>query len=259
MNDPARVCQQLVTGLAPLFQCSVHNSYVRIRTPFLYPDGDILDLYVVEQDGNWLITDLGETLRWLKLHTTSPRLTSRQMILVDDACQTHGVEFLRGQIEARCPHGEALADAVFRVAQAAMRIADLWHTFRLRIMPSFAEEVADFLQQHNLSFERNHREVGKSGREWQIDFLVHGGTSRSLVELLTTENRATARRLVEHVLALWFDLQNLRQKPLQYQFVSLFDDTSDVWAEEDFRLLEQISTIQRWSDPEGFLETLRAA
>jgi hypothetical protein len=42
------------------------------------------------------------------------------------------------------------------------------------------------------------------------------------------------------------------------QFVSLFDDTMDVWSDQDFNLLKDLSVITRWSQPDGFIEALAA-
>jgi hypothetical protein len=41
--------------------------------------------------------------------------------------------------------------------------------------------------------------------------------------------------------------------------LSLFDDTADVWAEEDFRLVESISDVSRWSRPDELVELLEQA
>jgi len=41
--------------------------------------------------------------------------------------------------------------------------------------------------------------------------------------------------------------------------VSLFDDTVDVWAGEDFRLVEGLSTVTRWSRPDEFASVLLEA
>jgi hypothetical protein len=50
-----------------------------------------------------------------------------------------------------------------------------------------------------------------------------------------------------------------RVGPEALRFISLFDDTSDVWTEEDFRLVEDLSTVTRWSRPDEFEGELRAA
>ncbi|GBD36638.1 hypothetical protein HRbin36_01763 [bacterium HR36] len=259
MSSTAEVCEQLVSGLGPLFQCAPHGDYIRIRTPFLYPDGDIIDVFCRREGNVWLISDLGETLRWLRMQTTSKYRSKKQEILMQEACLTHGVELQRGALLARCREGESFADSVLRVAQAALRVSDLWFNSRTRATALFQDEVEDFLRESGFSYQRDYQAVGRSGRSWQVDFYVRATNRSSLVESLSTGNRAMAQRLVEHVVALWHDLSYLGVGPEALQFVSLFDDTEDIWAEEHFRQLESLSRVARWSNSEEFLQILQAA
>jgi hypothetical protein len=59
-------------------------------------------------------------------------------------------------------------------------------------------------------------------------------------------------------MAVWYDLNHLKigQEPLE--FISLFDDTLDVWRPEEFRLVEEFSTVARWSAPEEFYSLVAA-
>lgn len=75
---------------------------------------------------------------------------------------------------------------------------------------------------------------------------------------MSTGSRAAARGVAEHVLAAWFDLSHLQVGPEALRFVSLFDDTLDVWTPEDFRLVEPLSEVTRWSRPDEFAEKLAA-
>jgi hypothetical protein len=65
--------------------------------------------------------------------------------------------------------------------------------------------------------------------------------------------------VAEHVLAAWYDLSHLAAGPEALRFVSLFDDTADVWTPEDFRLVEPLSTVTRWSQPDEFAWVLAEA
>ena len=76
--------------------------------------------------------------------------------------------------------------------------------------------------------------------------------------VLSTGSRAAARNVAEHVLAAWYDLNHLKVGPEGVQFVSLFDDTMDVWSAEDFNLVRDLSQISRWSQPEEFADLLVA-
>jgi hypothetical protein len=60
------------------------------------------------------------------------------------------------------------------------------------------------------------------------------------------------------VLAAWYNLSHLQMRPEAVRFVSLFDDTLDVWSPEDFRLVEELSEVSRWSRPDELAEKLAA-
>lgn len=74
-----------------------------------------------------------------------------------------------------------------------------------------------------------------------------------------TGSRAAARRVTEHVLADCVDLQHLKLSAVHIEFISLFDDTQDVWSDEDYRLLEPVSDIALWSRPDELERLLGAA
>lgn len=253
------ICEEFTAGLNGLFTCSQHGEYQRIRTPYLYPDGDHIDLFCKVQGNVVVVSDLGETTRWLRMQTASPKRSPKQQALIEDACLTHGVEFYRGMLMARCGPEDQLAPVVFRVAQAALRVSDLWFTFRTRSIESVADEVADFLTERDLPFQRGEKLAGRSGRVWSPDFHVRAPTRSSLVYVLSTGSKSAARPIVHQVHTAWYDLNHLAVGPEALQFVSLFDDTVDVWSDEDFRLAEQLSTIARWSQPDEFASILQPA
>jgi hypothetical protein len=258
VTNPA-VCEVLKANLGELFTCFEQGAYQRIRTPYLYPDGDNIDLFCKTQNDAVSVSDLGETTRWLRMQSVSPRRSSKQRQLIEDICLTHGVEFYKGMFQARYRPDESLAMVVIRVAQAALRASDLWFTFRTRAVEAITDEVADFLVERQLSFERSEKLVGRSGRSWNVDFHVRVPERSSLVYVLSTGNRSAARSVTEHVLAAWYDLNHLVVGPEALHFVSLFDDTADVWSKEDYKLVEDLSTVARWSRPVEFVIILSEA
>ena len=257
--DARHLCQDLQRNLGALFTCSEHGDYERIRTPYLYPDGDIIDLFCKVDGDTVTVSDLAETSGWLRMQSAALRRSPKHKRLIEDACVTHGLEFYRGMLQARCRHGDDLAEVVTRVAQGALRVSDLWFTFRTQAIQSIADEVADFLTERELGFERDESLAGRSGRGWKVDFHVRTERRSSLVQVLSTGNRAAAHRVSEHVLAAWHDLNHLAAGREALAFVSLFDDTADVWGDEDFRLVEPLSTVSRWSRPDEFAAVLSEA
>ena len=208
--DGSRTCQELQWEIGALFTCSEHGDHQRIRTPYLYPDGDNIDLFCKVVDDVVTVSDLADTTGWLRM-------------------------------------------------QAALRVSDLWFTFRTQAVQSITDKVTDFLTEREFGFDRAERLAGRSGRGWTVYFHVRTERRSSLVLVLSTGNRAAAHRVAEHVLAAWHDLNHLAAGPEALTFISLFDDTADVCADEDFRLVEPLSMVSRWSRPDEFSAVLREA
>lgn len=251
-------CKQIEENIGELFTCSELNGYIRIRTPYLYPDGDVIDLFLSEKNGSHTLTDLGETLGWLKTQSLAPKRSPKQRQLIADVCLTHGVELFRGMLVVRLNTPNDLAAALTRLSQAALRVADLWFTFRNRAVESITDEVADMLTERGIIFDRGERLLGRSGRSYTVDFHTRHVRKSSLVYVLSTGSRAAARGVAEHVLAVWWELHHLKMGPEGLNFISLFDDTLDIWSQEDFKLVSDFSDLALWSKPDEFLEKLAA-
>src|ERR1700719_3144112 len=133
------LCEEMAQSVGELFSCSHTDEHVRIRTPYLYPDGDVIDLFAKKRDSVLTLTDFGETLRWLRMQTVSPRKSPKQKELIEDVCLTLGVELFRGMLMVRVRPGDKIGSAVMRLSQAAIRIADLWFTFRTRAVETITD------------------------------------------------------------------------------------------------------------------------
>ncbi len=249
----------LQQGLGAMFDVAPKGNLARIRTPFWYPDGGVVDVFVKKYGDNFTLTDLGEALGWLRMQTPAVRRSPRQQKLIQDICVTQGVELFKGQLMLRCNKPARFSKAVIQLGQAIVRVADLWFTTRTRAIESMTDEVSDLLQERTIPFERGVKLSGRSGRDWMVDFQTRTPEQSALVFVLASGSRAAARRVSEHVVAAWHDLSQLRVGAQSTRFVSLFDDTSDVWADEDFNLVESVSDVCRWSRPDEFEQSLRQA
>ena len=248
--NPLEICVFLGESLPPLFECSpAPLEGVRVRTPMMYPDGGIVDVFVLERDDGYSVTDFGEALGWLYLQSVSRNRTRRQQLLIEDVCQTLSVELFRGQLILRNARTDELGDAVIRMAQAVVRVSDIWFTMRSQSLQTTSDEVEEWLGEKRIPYERGVRQQGRSSKDWTIDFRTR--TERtSLIFLLGTGTRGAVSRITEHVLAGCVDLSYLKSTHPNLTFVSLFDDTQDVWRDQDFRLVEDHSEVAYWSRPD---------
>lgn len=95
-------------------QSKTNFGYTRIRTPFTYLDGTVIDLfYKVNKDGTVLLSDLGETLRWMSSINTNP---------VHTLSEAFGVELNQTsyQVETTLDNME---NAVISFSQTLIRIS----------------------------------------------------------------------------------------------------------------------------------------
>ncbi len=249
-------CEEINRTIGALYTCVEVNEFVRIRTPYLYPDGDVIDLFLKPQEDVATLTDLGESLRWLRMQTATLRRSQKQNRLIEDICLNHGVELYRGMLTLRVQDSVNLAQAVTRLAQAALRTADLWFILRSRSFESVTDEVEEFLKDSKIPYDRGEDLIGRSGRKRSIDFHTRLSRKSSLIKVLSTGNRSSARSLSDRAFASWADLSHYKVGSQALQFISLFDDTQDVWSEEDFALVRDVSTIKFWSRPDEFKKTL---
>ncbi|PZV21445.1 MAG: hypothetical protein DCF21_02365 [Leptolyngbya sp.] len=252
-------CQRIADTLGDLFTCEEVNGFTRIRTPYLYPDGDVIDLFYRVSQDRPIVTDLGETLRWLLSQTTSEFLSKKQEQAIQDILLTHDVELYRGSLVVRVGATESLASATMRLAQATIAVSNLWFLSRTRVASSLEDEIAELLQEKKVRFEANEKLGGRSGRTWRIAFHTWHPDHSSLVQVLSTGSRAAANTKANNVVAAWVDLSQLKVGTQPLRFISLFDDTLDVWNVETIRQLEELSDIAYWSEPNRFVEMLTSA
>src|SRR5690606_34518814 len=125
-----------------------------------------------------------------------------------------------------------------RLSQAALRISDLWFTLRNQAFESIADEVQEYLLENRIPHERNFKIIGRSTRTWNIDFYTRVSQRSAYITVLSTASSAAAQNLTNTAVARWVDLANYKAVQ-QVRFISLLDDTSDVWRDHNFLQLEE--------------------
>jgi hypothetical protein len=256
MTMPAAPCELLAAQLGGMFKCSQLEEYTRIRTPFLYPDGDVVDIFLAKTENGPAITDLGESMRWLRSQTVALKRSPKQRLLIQDVCMTHAVQLMSGMLVAYVNKDTDFADVSMRVAQAAVRVADVSFTMRTRLSLSAMDEVDDYLRERNILFEKAIPVQGQSGRIWTIDFAIPANDQVSYVKVLSAGSRASSKSVVNETVTAWYDLRGVRSTHLYHKNVrkvALFDDTSDVWEPSDFEMVGSLSDgVAKWSNPDEF-------
>lgn len=119
------VLQESGFCLAPLERT---ERAITIRTPFILPDGDIMDFHAVPtEDGGWTITDFGDAAGmclFIRGHTGALPESYETEIkkVLGEYGAWHAVTFERGTLELETTD-ERLPDALRHFAQMALHVA----------------------------------------------------------------------------------------------------------------------------------------
>lgn len=95
---------------------------IRIKTPLYYPDGDVIEIFIVEDGNGFKVTDYGATIGWLRMRSPDGDLSEDQRRVLKSVCECFELELANGCITKHVT-GEDIVRFVFRVAQAAYQAA----------------------------------------------------------------------------------------------------------------------------------------
>jgi hypothetical protein len=236
----------------------VRNGMLRIQTPFQYPDGSHIDLFLGRDLENLVLTDLGQTTGYLLDLHVKPWTTKKRKTIVSDICRSIGVQQTGSEYQIRFNDADVptLPQLLVRLAQACIRVSDIAMTQRLRVATVFREDFEEFLASSELDYTASPKITGQFDREIETDFLVRGQNVESLIQTLSTANSAAAHGLANEVFRKWYDLSNVRQR---YQSLTVYDTNNDVFREDDIARLGTLSTVFGFpANEEQILETLVA-
>lgn len=233
------------------------TGYIRLETVFRYPDGSSIDVFLAPQNllPGHRLTDLAQTTAWLLDVQVKPWLSKKRRMFVEDAIRTLGVAQKGGELFVDVSELSQIADAVTRLGQACLRVADLLFTRRASLQTSFAEDIEEVLADADLPYESAVDIEGRYGRVVRVDFSVQGARARSLVLGLSSHNASAAHTAANEIFRKWHDL---REPQRTEQRVTLFDDRSNAYRDDDLKRLEEVSVIVPFSDREGVRELLAA-
>lgn len=233
------------------------SGYLRFETIFRYPDGTSIEVFAPTRTGQGplRLTDLGQTTEWLLDLRLKPWLSKKRRGLVENALRTYGASQMGGELVVEVPDAAQLSEGLVRLSQACVRVADLTFTRRSSLQSAFVEEVEEVLDDSDLPYEPLAQVTGRYDKVVNVDFLVRGPRTPSLVLTLASQNISAAHARANEVFRSWYDLDIPERSE---QRVTLYDDRSNAYRDDDLKRLEDLSSVVPFSDRAG-LQTLLAA
>ncbi|MGQ9626585.1 MAG: DUF1828 domain-containing protein [Anaerolineae bacterium] len=245
--------EKVLSSLPILFVCQEEKRGLRISTPYLYPNGDYIDLYLVETPTGLYLTDLGETMGYLADCGISPEQSPKRLKVINDILLTQGIERFRGELRVPIEDEKKITWSVTRLSQAIVQISDLIYSLRLSALISFKEEVEEYLIEKDIPYETNYLAIGGSGEYFTVDFHIPVPKRSWMMETLSSQSQTGANLVVSKVIRMWHDLRRVNGR---YGYISLIDDSAEVWKTEWFDQLADFSEVITWSEREKLLRVL---
>ena len=122
------------------------NRY-RVRTPFMFDDGDHLVAILKKQGDRWFLTDEGHTYMHLTYEMDERDLLrgSRQKIITT-ALSAFGIEDRSGELMIPI-EGNGYGDALYSFIQGLLKITDVTYLSRERVRSTFIEDFKRLLSE----------------------------------------------------------------------------------------------------------------
>ena len=242
------VLEKTVREFQEGFECSLSGNRLSIVTPYLYPDNDLVELFIEPStERHVLVTDLGETMRHLESAGLDPFASGKRRLLVDQIARRLHVEVVLGKLQKEGP-SEDVGAMVLDVAAAAIAVADLVYTSRAYEPATFTEEVSLYLTEHGIEHRRDVEVFGDTGRRYHVSLGLNGKRIRPLyVQALSPAQTGQMNNLINRVFRMWWDVDGQTRK------MSLLNDIEYAWKDVDLKLLAKVSQIERWSSKELLL------
>ena len=236
---------------------TVRSGAIRIATPFKYPNGESVDIFLYLKRGlldEYQISDYGQTYVYLRSAQTGITSTSRKREIVGDITSQLKVKFDKGELTASI-HGddaESLSDAILRLAQACVRISDLATHQRLRSANPFRDDVEEFFEARRFAYIPDVKIAGPYKVQLRVDFEVNSSHAKSYVNVLAAMNLASARSSANDIFVRWHDL--IQAGSNSHQLVTIYNSTSRAIRTSDVNRLKEYSIVVSYPEEQDNLE-----
>ena len=164
----------------------------RVFTPFIFDDGDHLDIVLRKDGARWVLSDEAHTYMHLTYDIDERDLYSgtRQKI-ISNTLSTFQIEDRDGELVLDVPE-ERYGDALFSFVQGLLKISDVSYLSRERVRSTFMDDfrtvMSEAIPEERRSFDWSDPEHDPQGM-YTVDCRVNGLRRPLFVHALSSDGR----------------------------------------------------------------------
>jgi Domain of unknown function DUF1829/Domain of unknown function DUF1828 len=229
------------------------DDWVEVTTPYLDRHNDYVQLYAKKMNGGFVLTDDGYTID--DLEQSGCKLEShRRQALLKMTLNGFGVQLRDKALEVHAtPENFALRK--HNLVQAMLAVNDMFYLAAPMVANLFYEDVAAWLDLHDIRYTPNVKFTGKTGYDHRFDFVIP--KSRQQPERIVKAVNRANRDMAEAVAFSWIDTREVRP-PGSRAYAMLNDSEQNVSQP----IIDALSNYEvrpvRWSQRESIRVELEA-
>lgn len=222
-----------------------------ISTPFLDRHNDHLEIYILNNDGNFILTDDGYTISDLKMSGFEINTPKRENIL-KTTLSGFGVKYKDDEIFIEANKNN-LGQKKHSLIQSMLAVNDMFNLAQETIYSLFKEDVELYLRANNIFFTKDLKISGRSGFDHNIDFIVPASNSKP-ERLIKAVNNPKKDTILSAIMA-FNDIKEIRDNGTR-NYV-LFNDIDKNATKDVISALDnyEVNYIP-WSEKERCIEEL---
>lgn len=164
----------------------------RIFTPFRFDDGDHLAIVLKREKNQWLLSDEGHTYMHLTYQFDEPDLENGvRKEIIDNSLSEFQIENRYGEFIVKIEDGE-YGDALYRFAQALLRISDVSYLSRERVKSTFYEDfrtlIAETVPKDRYVFDWHDDQHDPEG-VYEVDCYINQMANPLYIYALPNDNK----------------------------------------------------------------------
>ncbi len=197
----------------------IDDKWIEITTPYLDRHNDFLQIYARRQNGEFLLTDDGNTIR--DLTQTGCALDSpKRQALLNMTLNGFGVHLNQGALEVSAGEGN-FALRKHNLVQAMLAVNDLFFLAVPYVASLFYEDVVAWLDFREIRYTPQVKFTGKTGFDHLFDFVIPRSKAQPerILEVINSPSRDTANMLV----FAWLDTKGVR--PVNSRAYAILNDS----------------------------------
>lgn len=236
-------------------EMKISENISRVTTPLLDKNSDAIEVYVVNKNNNYEITDDGYIINDLESSGLTIENGSLRHKYLHNILNNYGVQLGRDKRIFVVSDGSDLMVKFHMLTQAMIKISDLYFINKKNVQSLFTEDVKAFFDDKDIRYVQNISFLGKSKLQNHYDFVIT--KSKKMPERIISTTQNLDSNFTKMAIFSWEDIKKTR--PEDSTLYVMFDDRNAKEARGMRTALESYGAkVLNWTNRDDYVEALTA-